>query len=65
MSQTGIKSYYFRALLSGTEWLKNVCLQVTDSGLIHSITANTPPQQGEPILSAAIPSMSNVHSHAF
>jgi formimidoylglutamate deiminase len=52
-----------RALLPGG-WAERVRIAV-DAGRISTVTANTEPQPGDTRVSALLPALSNLHSHAF
>ena len=60
-----METYYFKQLYSGSSWLSDVRLQVATDGTIAELEAGVCAPSGSTVYGPAIPSMPNVHSHAF
>lgn len=61
-----MKSFFAKTLFDGEEWLENCQFSVDDHGIITHINANSSQEKGSEVLDGyVLPSMLNVHSHAF
>ena len=60
-----MRSYRFEAALLPEGWARDVCIAVSDSGLIAGIGAGADAPDAQCIDGIAVPGMPNAHSHAF
>ncbi len=61
-----MKRYFFKKALIGDEWAENILIDVDDQGIIASLETDTAyPTDVNKLEGLVVPSVPNLHSHAF
>lgn len=61
-----MKRYFFNKALIGDDWAENILISVDDQGMIASLEADSEcPNDADKVEGLVLPSMPNLHSHAF
>ncbi|MEX0298613.1 MAG: formimidoylglutamate deiminase [Kordiimonas sp.] len=60
-----MKKIYFKEGLIGTDWAQDICMSISSDGFIETIETGMKVPAGTSCYDTVLPSMPNLHSHAF